>query len=103
MWCSRCQRAWYCSAQHLETVSLLFHLCGHTTDSSGGVVTFTARAVAEDPTGTEELIKRIDKHPYWTCYVLPEVVALAREMTQSDAYDNAQLAEYVSGNPGQLG
>lgn len=69
----------------------------------GGVVTFTARAVAEDPKGVEALIKRIDKHPLWVCYVLPEVVALVREMTCEPAYEKAKLADGVSAVSALLG
>ncbi|EJD55484.1 hypothetical protein AURDEDRAFT_141036 [Auricularia subglabra TFB-10046 SS5] len=69
----------------------------------GGVVTFTARAVAENPKGVEALIKRIDKHPLWVCYVLPEVVALVREMTREPAYEKAKLADGVAAVSALLG
>lgn len=34
--------------------------------------------------GTLELIKKIDEHPLWECYVLPSVIAMLAKMTCQD-------------------
>ncbi|EJD37586.1 hypothetical protein AURDEDRAFT_173351 [Auricularia subglabra TFB-10046 SS5] len=69
----------------------------------GGVLTFTARAVAESPDDVKALIRRIDEHPLWVCYVLPEVVALVRDMTHSPVYEKSKLADSVSSVSALLG
>lgn len=50
----------------------------------GGVVTFTPAAVIENIVGTYELIKKIDEHPLWQCYILPSVVAMLAMLTCQD-------------------
>ncbi|KAF8213405.1 hypothetical protein K438DRAFT_1803927 [Mycena galopus ATCC 62051] len=46
----------------------------------GGVVTFTASALYEDPWGIVDKMKAINKHPLWTCYILPSVFGLATKL-----------------------
>ncbi|KIP11426.1 hypothetical protein PHLGIDRAFT_474501 [Phlebiopsis gigantea 11061_1 CR5-6] len=41
----------------------------------GGVVTFTAKAILEDPFEVYRLIEQISQHPLWMCYVHPCAVA----------------------------
>ncbi|KAJ6604313.1 hypothetical protein DFH09DRAFT_1300550 [Mycena vulgaris] len=43
----------------------------------GGVITFTPSALYEDPWGVINTMKVIDKHPLWTCYILPSVLGMA--------------------------
>ncbi|KAJ7275361.1 hypothetical protein B0H12DRAFT_254778 [Mycena haematopus] len=43
----------------------------------GGVVTVTASALYEDPWGIVDKIKVINKHPLFTCYMLPTVFGMA--------------------------
>ncbi|KAL6304196.1 hypothetical protein BKA93DRAFT_784313 [Sparassis latifolia] len=47
----------------------------------GGVVTFTPCAIIEDLLGVLELIKKLNEHPLWDCYVLPSVVAMVAKLT----------------------
>ncbi|KAK7064499.1 chromo domain-containing protein [Favolaschia claudopus] len=46
----------------------------------GGVVTFTARALYEDPWGIVNRIKAINSHPLWSCYILPSVIGMATRL-----------------------
>ncbi|KAF7339742.1 Chromo domain-containing protein [Mycena sanguinolenta] len=46
----------------------------------GGVVTFTASALYEDPWGVVDKIKIINKHPLFTCYILPTVIGMAAKL-----------------------
>ncbi|KZW02057.1 hypothetical protein EXIGLDRAFT_511641 [Exidia glandulosa HHB12029] len=64
--------------------------------SAGGVVTFTARAIATHPEKVQELIKAIDQHPLWTCYIIPEVLGLVKEMTTEAGYDQSKLSDAVT-------
>lgn len=41
----------------------------------GGIVTFTAKALAEDPFGCYNLMTQVDEHPIWECFVTPNVLA----------------------------
>lgn len=41
----------------------------------GGILTITAPALMEDPFGVYRLIKLIDQHPLWMCYIHPYVLA----------------------------
>ena len=64
----------------------------------GGVVTFTARVVAEKPAETAALIAQINEHPNWVCYVIPEVLGLLQDMATADdpsLYSTAEFSEYV--------
>ncbi|KAJ7129997.1 hypothetical protein C8R43DRAFT_1208123 [Mycena crocata] len=47
----------------------------------GGVVTFTATALYEDPWGVVTTMKAIDKHPLWMCYILPSVLGMATKLS----------------------
>ncbi|KAH7883812.1 hypothetical protein F5I97DRAFT_1596654 [Phlebopus sp. FC_14] len=40
----------------------------------GGIVTFTATAITENPVGCNHLMLQISEHPFWECYVVPEVL-----------------------------
>lgn len=48
---------------------------------SGGIVTFTPLAILEGHAAIFQLIKDIDSHPFWHCYVLPCVVAMVAHLT----------------------
>jgi len=50
----------------------------------GGIVTFTPRAIAENPIGVEKLITQLAKHPLWTCYVLPSTIAMIVNVINDD-------------------
>ncbi|KAJ7655139.1 hypothetical protein DFH06DRAFT_1329491 [Mycena polygramma] len=50
----------------------------------GGVVTFTPRALYEDPWGVINTMKVIDKHPLWTCYILPSSLGMATKLCSPD-------------------
>ncbi|THU96358.1 hypothetical protein K435DRAFT_797417 [Dendrothele bispora CBS 962.96] len=43
----------------------------------GGVVTFTASALIEDPISILEKMDEIDEHPLWLGYIIPSVLGLA--------------------------
>ncbi|KAH7104163.1 hypothetical protein BKA62DRAFT_615232 [Auriculariales sp. MPI-PUGE-AT-0066] len=65
----------------------------------GGVVTFTARIVAEKPTESQALISKINSHPDWVCYVIPEVVGLLQDMVTTEdtgAYKTKDFADPVT-------
>lgn len=47
----------------------------------GGVVTFTAKAIVEDPFQIYKLIEQISQHPLWMCYVHPCVVAAVARLS----------------------
>ncbi|TFY59615.1 hypothetical protein EVJ58_g5677 [Rhodofomes roseus] len=47
----------------------------------GGIVTFTPSAVLNNIVGVYELIKKIDEHPMWECYILPSVIAMLAKLT----------------------
>ncbi|CCM02177.1 uncharacterized protein FIBRA_04256 [Fibroporia radiculosa] len=47
----------------------------------GGIVTFTPSAIIGDIIGTYDLIKKLDEHPLWQCYLLPSVVATLAKLT----------------------
>ncbi|KAG8969872.1 hypothetical protein FRC03_000118 [Tulasnella sp. 419] len=57
----------------------------------GGIFTFTARAVVENPHLVERLIAQANKDPFWDVYVLPSVVALVDELA---AHEAGQPNEY---------
>ncbi|EJD04314.1 uncharacterized protein FOMMEDRAFT_167526 [Fomitiporia mediterranea MF3/22] len=42
----------------------------------GGIVTFTATALLENPLRVAELIEHINRHRLWQCYMLPSVLAV---------------------------
>lgn len=50
----------------------------------GGIVTFTAKCLAENPWETCDLIRRISKHPHWACYILTSVLAIAIKLTSAN-------------------
>ncbi|KAJ7785978.1 hypothetical protein B0H16DRAFT_1488782 [Mycena metata] len=50
----------------------------------GGVVTFTPSALYEDPWGVIHKMKTINKHPLWTCYILPSVLGMATKLCSSN-------------------
>ncbi|KAL4068268.1 hypothetical protein V8B97DRAFT_1974437 [Scleroderma yunnanense] len=41
----------------------------------GGLVTFTATVLAEDPIGCYQMMARVAEHPVWECFVTPNVLA----------------------------
>ncbi|KAF7339933.1 Chromo domain-containing protein [Mycena venus] len=50
----------------------------------GGIVTFTASALFEDPWGIVNRMKVINAHPLWTCYILPCVLGMATKLCSAD-------------------
>lgn len=71
------------------------HVSDNSTDRAGGVVTFTPAAVIENIVGTYELIKKIDEHPLWQCYILPSVVAMLAMLTCQDQAPLTLFDQYV--------
>ncbi|KAH9937573.1 uncharacterized protein B0H18DRAFT_1113390 [Fomitopsis serialis] len=61
----------------------------------GGVVTFTPSAILSNIVGVYELIKKIDEHPIWDCYILPSVVAM---LAKSTCQDQNPLALFDKGD-----
>ncbi|KLO20529.1 hypothetical protein SCHPADRAFT_897808 [Schizopora paradoxa] len=53
----------------------------HEIYSLGGVVTFTPKALLEDPFGCANLIMKLHKHPLWLSYMLPSVLAVFIKFT----------------------
>ncbi|KAF8649832.1 hypothetical protein AX16_005596 [Volvariella volvacea WC 439] len=43
----------------------------------GGVVTFTAHALSQNPIGVYRLIKQLNEHPLWLGYITPETLGMA--------------------------
>ncbi|KAJ7102253.1 hypothetical protein B0H15DRAFT_813835 [Mycena belliarum] len=50
----------------------------------GGVVTFTPNALYEDPWGVIGTMKAVNKHPLWTCYILPSVLGMATKLSSPE-------------------
>ncbi|KAJ7456662.1 hypothetical protein FB451DRAFT_1276767 [Mycena latifolia] len=50
----------------------------------GGVVTFTPSALYEDPWGVLNTMKFVEKHPLWTCYILPSVLGMATKLSSPE-------------------
>lgn len=46
-----------------------------TYHGTGGIVTFTVSAFKDDPFGLYRLVKLIEEHPLWMCYIHPYVLA----------------------------
>ncbi|KDR85205.1 hypothetical protein GALMADRAFT_233893 [Galerina marginata CBS 339.88] len=46
----------------------------------GGIVTFTPFAMHSDPIGIANLIRKINAHPRWTCYILPSALGLLAKL-----------------------
>ncbi|EKM60867.1 uncharacterized protein PHACADRAFT_204012 [Phanerochaete carnosa HHB-10118-sp] len=47
----------------------------------GGVATFSAKAILQDPFKVYELIEQFDEHPLWTCYIHPSVIAAVAKIS----------------------
>jgi hypothetical protein len=62
----------------------------------GGVVTFTVKSLLEDPCAVCDLIRRIDKHPHWVCFILPCVLAAAAKLSAGRGDPLSQYDELVS-------
>ncbi|RDB28456.1 hypothetical protein Hypma_015299 [Hypsizygus marmoreus] len=54
--------------------------CVREIYTCGGVVTFTPRAIVEDPIGILCKISQLHSHPLWTCYVLPSVLGMVAKL-----------------------
>lgn len=50
----------------------------------GGIVTFTAEALLEDPFGIYLLITQIAEHPLWASYIIPSVFGMAVKLLYRD-------------------
>ncbi len=50
----------------------IVYLAYHGT---GGIVTFTVSAFKDDPFGLYRLVKLVEEHPLWMCYIHPYVLA----------------------------
>lgn len=46
----------------------------------GGVVTFTASAILQDPVSFRHRIEQISKHPSWTAYVMPSTLGVLAKL-----------------------
>ncbi|RDB22988.1 hypothetical protein Hypma_009786 [Hypsizygus marmoreus] len=57
----------------------------HEIYPCGGVVTFTPRALTNDPVGVLHRISQIHSHPLWACYILPSVLGMV--MKSHSEYD----------------
>ncbi|EMD41671.1 hypothetical protein CERSUDRAFT_110243 [Gelatoporia subvermispora B] len=57
----------------------------------GGVVTFTPTALIKDPIGITNLVRKVDEHPLWTCFILPSVLAMAAKLVSQNASPLIQL------------
>ena len=44
---------------------------------TGGIVTFTPKALMDNPIGAVQLMRQISQHPFWDCYILPSVAGMA--------------------------
>ena len=53
--------------------------------SAGGIITFTAEALVQDPVGSATLINKIYRHPLWHCYILPSVMGTATSFLCGEA------------------
>ena len=53
---------------------------------TGGIVTVTAAALMEDPFGVYRIMKLVEQHPFWMCYIHPYVLAalIKRDYPNSD-------------------
>ena len=63
--------------------------------SVGGIVTFTATALLEDPDTIARAIERIDRHPLWACYIHPSVLSIFIRITCPDMDPIALFQTYV--------
>ncbi|KAI0702474.1 hypothetical protein BC835DRAFT_1320860 [Cytidiella melzeri] len=63
----------------------------------GGIVTFTPAALLEDPLGIYKLIKMVDQHPLWMCYVHPYVLAalFKQDYANSDPVAVVERGEFI--------
>lgn len=52
---------------------------------AGGIVTFTADALIQDPIGSADLINKIHGHPFWHCFILPSVMGMATSVLCGEA------------------
>ncbi|KAF9229558.1 hypothetical protein BS17DRAFT_771624 [Gyrodon lividus] len=50
----------------------------------GGIMTFTATALTEDPVGCHQLMSQVIEHPLWHCYMIPEVLAVSHLLGSDD-------------------
>ncbi|THH02520.1 hypothetical protein EW026_g379 [Hermanssonia centrifuga] len=50
----------------------------------GGIVTFTPKAIIENPFEVYKVIAQIDRHPLWMCYINPCVVAAVAKLSYPD-------------------
>ena len=47
---------------------------------SGGVLSFTPRALLEDPKGVLDLVLEAQRDPFWDIYMTPAVIAMVDEL-----------------------
>ncbi|KAK7057558.1 hypothetical protein R3P38DRAFT_3169079 [Favolaschia claudopus] len=66
--------------------------------SLGGVVTFTPEALASDPWGVLKTVHQIHAHPLWDCYIMPQILGMAVQLTGSGARDD-EMPEYTGTLP----
>ncbi|KAG8908137.1 hypothetical protein FRB99_000165 [Tulasnella sp. 403] len=50
----------------------------------GGIISFTPRAILEDPEGVERLIKDAQNDPFWDVYITPSVISLVDELAERE-------------------
>lgn len=58
------------------SLSLQFNRQVIITPTAGGIVTFTYRALLDDPYYAAQLIEKLHSHTLWTVYLLPSVLAV---------------------------
>ncbi|GLB33577.1 hypothetical protein LshimejAT787_0104610 [Lyophyllum shimeji] len=46
----------------------------------GGIVTFTPKAILDDPIGVLHRISQIHSHPLWECYILPSALGMVAKL-----------------------
>lgn len=53
---------------------------------TGGILTVTVSALLEDPFEVSRVLKLVDQHPLWMCYIHPYVLAalIRRDYPDSD-------------------
>lgn len=88
-----CIRPMYWGFSEIWTLGIVF--CNFylyiSEPDLGGIITFTANALLDDLMGVEQLIRQIDKHPLWTCYIHPNVLSVFIRMSCPGGDDPVSL------------
>lgn len=54
-------------------------------------MTLAPNAIVDDIHGVHELVKKIEGHPLWDCYVLPSVIGLALRIAEEKYCDDPEM------------